>query len=391
MGFFTGRVTFLRYQIDGPIPDLFGPEHLARLADHAIGRETVADKDGTSVGWIAGDDILDTGFDLAKNVVNDALHFALRVDSQKLPADLLRAYARSELQTLAATNPSGRPSARQKKEAKEAARERLEAEAKDGRYTRRKAIPVLWDRPSNSLLVGTQSLSAIDRLQGLFKDTFGYALNLRDASSRASQWADANHQAQALADARPSAFVAGGPTEFAWLKEPSAPVYLGNEFLLWLWFTLETERDTLPLLDGSEVAAMMTRTLLLDCPRAVSGNETIRSDAPTRLPEAHRALQSGKLPRLAGLTLVRHDQQYDFTVQAETLAVSGAKLPGTEEGEERARWEERVSQLRHLVETVDLLYDAFLARRLGQGWQEELVRIQSWLLRDERGQLAVAS
>ena len=44
--------------------------------------------------------ILDTDFDLEKNVVNDALHFCLRVDTQKVPADLLRAYTQVELEGL---------------------------------------------------------------------------------------------------------------------------------------------------------------------------------------------------------------------------------------------------------------------------------------------------
>jgi len=88
----------------------------------------------------------------------------LRVDTQKLPADLLRAYARAELQALAAQNPSGRPSAVQKKQARDAAHEKLAAEAKDGRYLRRKAYPVLWDRPASCLLVGTTS--ATRRLDG---------------------------------------------------------------------------------------------------------------------------------------------------------------------------------------------------------------------------------
>ena len=35
---------------------------------------------------------------------------------------------------------------RQDREAKEAARDRLELEAKDGRYRKRKCFPVLWDR-----------------------------------------------------------------------------------------------------------------------------------------------------------------------------------------------------------------------------------------------------
>ena len=48
--------------------------------------------------------------------------------------------------------------------------------------------------------------------------------------------------------------------------------------------------------------------------------------------------------------------------------------PLGDEGEDRARLVERVGQLRHLIETVDLLYDAFLAQRLGAGWPKELER-----------------
>jgi len=106
MGFFSGRVTFARYRVEGRRPRQFGPEHLDRLADHAIGRQRLASADGVEVGWTAGDHILDTRFELAKNVVNDALHFALRIDAQKVPADLLRAYYQTELEALAAANPA---------------------------------------------------------------------------------------------------------------------------------------------------------------------------------------------------------------------------------------------------------------------------------------------
>ena len=37
MGFLTGRVTYLRYRVDGPAPGLFGPDHLDQLAARAIG------------------------------------------------------------------------------------------------------------------------------------------------------------------------------------------------------------------------------------------------------------------------------------------------------------------------------------------------------------------
>src|SRR5437763_4847142 len=118
MGFLSGRVSFVRYRVSGRSPKMFGPEHLERLDAHAIGKQRIASADGVEAGWIAGDHVLDTRFDLAKNVVNDTLHFALRLDAQKEPTDLLRAYLQVELEGKAAGNPSGLPSARQKREAR---------------------------------------------------------------------------------------------------------------------------------------------------------------------------------------------------------------------------------------------------------------------------------
>jgi hypothetical protein len=151
---------------------------------------------------------------------------------------------------------------------------------------------------------------------------------------------------------------------------------------------LDAESDTLALSDGSEAAVMLARTLVLECPRGQTGRQSLTSEGPSRLPEARRALQAGKLPRKVGLIVVRHDQQYELTLQAETLAVSGAKLPAPEASEERARLEERVTQLRHLVETLDLLYDAFGRQRAGADWGKELPRIQKWLQREDSRRLS---
>jgi hypothetical protein len=379
MGFLWGRVNFTRYQVGGKALKHFAGEHLERLSAHAIGRQRMASADGSMAGWVAGDHILDTRFDLAKNIVNDALHFALRVDTVKLPADLLRAYTLMELDALSADNPSGLPSARQKREARAAARERLESEARDGRFVRRQAYPVLWDSQSGELLVGTTAAGAIDRLHGLFQQTFGRDLEPVYAGRRAYLLAETRRQTRGVDDARPTPFAAGATSAVAWILDEASRDFLGNEFLLWLWYTLATQSDTLTLADGSEAAVMLSRTLVLECPRGQTGQQTIRSEGPTRLPEALRAVQAGKLPRKAGLTIVRHDQQYELTLQAETLTVSGAKLPAPEAEEERAQVEERVQQLRNLIETLDLLYDAFCRGRLGADWRKEATRMQKWV------------
>lgn len=387
MGFFSGRATFLRFRVNGPAPRMFGEEHLERLVAFQAGRQRIASADGVETGWSAGEHVLDTDFELAKNIVNDTLHFDLRVDTEKLPADLFRAYYAVELKALAANSPSGFASAKQKREARENARERLEEEARDGRFRKRKCIPVLWDAKSNEVLFGATSLAHVDRLTSLFHQTFGHDLEAVTAGRRAYQLADLHKRTRSVDDSSPSAFVPGvTPEDVAWIADDASRDFLGNEFFLWLWYQGEGETDTVAVADGSEVTYMIARTLTLECPRGQTGHETISHEGPSRLPEAKRAIQSGKLPRKVGLTLVRHDSQYELTLHAETLAVGGAKLPnpGEDVTDARARLEERADKLRHLIETLDLLYDAFGQRRFGKEWADTLSRMQRWLSREER-------
>lgn len=387
MGFYTGRLTFLRFKVDGPSPRVFTDEHLERLVAFQAGRQRIASADGVEAGWSAGEHILDLDFNPAKNIISDTLTFDLRIDTDKLPTDLLKAYYAVELKAFSAENPSGFATARQKREAKESARDRLEQEAKDGRYKKRRCIPVLWDAKSNEVLFGSTSVTHVDRMVHLFQQSFGYGLDPITAGRRAFQLAELHQQARQVDDSAPSAFVPGiTPEDVAWIADDTSRDFLGNEFLLWLWFQTDGSSDVIPLMDKSDAACMIARTLTLECPRGQTGHETITHEGPTRLPEAKRAVQAGKLPRKCGLTLVRHSDQYELTIHAETLGVGSAKLPNMPEEvtEPRAKLEERATQIRHLIETLDLIYDAFGQQRLGKDWKDTLPKMQKWLSREDR-------
>ncbi len=387
MAFFNGRASFLRFRVDGPAPRLFGEEHLERLAEFQAGRNRLASADGIEVGWTAGEHVLDVDFQLAKNIVNDMLTFELRVDVEKLPTDLLKAYYSVELKALAAGNHSGLPSARQKREAKENARDRLEQEGKDGRFKRRKCIPVVWDRLTNEVLFGATSLTHIDRLVSLFHQTFHFTLEAVTAGRRAYSLAELHQTTRNVDDCKLSLFIPDvTPDEAGWIADDSSRDFVGNEFLMWLWFNSEGESDTIKVADNSEITYMIARTLTLECPRGQTGHETISHEGPSRLPEAKRAIQSGKLPRKLGLTLVRHAYQYELAIHAETLGIGSAKFPNPPEDikDGRAKLEERADRVRHLIETLDLLYDAFGRQRFGKQWSDTLPRMQKWLAREER-------
>ncbi len=383
MGFLSGRITYVRYRVGGTSPLPFGEEILEQAQLHAIGRNAGADpNDGIAVGWAGGDHVLDVSFDLEKNILNDALHLAVRVDTDKVPSALLRAYTKIETDARAALNPSGHPTKTQRQEAKEAAKIRAEAEAADGRFRRLAHFPVLWDGLNNVLYAGTTSASALDRLQTLFRETFERTLEPITAGSLAYSQAEVRGLERSVEDFGPVGFIGeGAHSSVAWSdSDASSRDFWGNEFLLWLWHTLQADGDTLGLPDGSEATVMVAKTLTLDCPRGETGRDCLTNEGPTRLPEAFRALQAGKLPRKAGLIVVRHDSQYELTLQAETLAVSGANLPKADGVSGREAMVARIDGLRHLVETLDLLYDAYGQRRTGEEWSENLQRIRRWLL-----------
>ncbi len=383
MGFLNGRVTYVRFRVAGDSPLPFGDETFEALNAHLIGRHGTGDpNDGITFGWAGGDHVLDVTLDPSKNIINDALHLSMRVDTDKIPGDLLKAYTRIETDARAQLNSSGYPTKAQRQEAKEAARARAETEAADGRFRRRKHYPVLWDGQSNILYAGTASLSILDRLQALFRETFDRTLEPLTAGTLAYNQAEARGLGRAVEDHGPAAFLGETPAYafMAWTgADASSRDFWGNEYLLWLWHILQHDGDTIALPDGSEATVMVAKTLTLDCPRGDTGRDTLANEGPTRLPEAFRALQSGKLPRKAGLIVVRHGIQYELTLQAESLAVSGASLPkaeGTKGPEAQAA---RIDALRHLVETLDLLYNAYGHRRIGPNWANDLGRIRNWL------------
>jgi hypothetical protein len=390
MGFWNGRVTFTRYRVSGESPLPIGNELLERVNQHLIGvHGSTASADHVATGWAGGDHVLDLSIDLAKNVVEEAIHLAMRIDTDKIPSALLRAYTQIEIEALAQGNPSGVATKSQRQEAKEIALKRAEAEAADGRFRRLSQVPVLWDAGTGTLYAGSNSTSVLERVVSLFRETFDRDLEPITAGSMAQAFsADPDGDAGLLAASFESGrFTNGGEaggqiSVLAWSGDDQTGLdYLGNEFLVWIWHSLQESGGTIKLADGSEASVILAKTLTLDCPRGETGRDQLADDVPTRLPEALRALQAGKLPRRAGMILARQGAQYELTLQAESFAVSGAALPKPEEGplspnEFRIA---RLESLRHLTETLDLLFAAYLDRRTSLVWAEELRRIRGWL------------
>src|SRR5687768_17754094 len=122
MGFASGSLSFRRFAVVGKSPAVPDQDLLDKLAAQALRPGEFGVPEEVEYGWSGGRHVLDANFGFEHNVFADALHFAMRVDTNKVPGDLKKAYQMMEEEAVAATNPSGFISKEQKKSVKESTR-----------------------------------------------------------------------------------------------------------------------------------------------------------------------------------------------------------------------------------------------------------------------------
>jgi recombination associated protein RdgC len=390
MGFASGSISFRRFSVVGKSPKSVDQPMLDALAEHALKPGEFGVPEEEEYGWSGGRHVLDGQFGFEHNVFADALHFALRVDTNKVPGELKKAYAMMEEEAVASTNPSGFISKNQKKDVKDTVRKKVDEDLRSGKFRRSKLLPVLWDLPTHTLFCGASG-STYEKLSEIFERTFRLKLEPLTAGSLAMRALENLKRRRDYEDLRPTRFVTGPEGEsqypdYPWTaKGPEPKDFLGNEFLLWLWHEADARTSTIATESSGDVTIYIDRALELDCAYGQTGRDALKGDGPSRMPEALDALRSGKVPRKAGLIADINRQQYAFTLSAESLALGGAKLPDIEEADSpRVLFEERIALLRDLCQGIDALYATFLKLRASSNWEGHVSQIRRWIKKAEK-------
>jgi hypothetical protein len=191
--------------------------------------------------------------------------------------------------------------------------------------------------------------------------------------------------------------------------------FVGRELLLWLWFESEVFEATLSTKTHGSFGLWLEGRLVLSAGQEVT---TIKGTIPGQHREAKEALLRGKMPDLAAIHLSWADHDATLTLKAETLGISGLKLPrkepdeaptgeGTTAPPKRARAPrrhaapaaaaaelaaseanedlyERMRVTREIEGIIEALYRDFLALRLGPAWSEVVVpALEAWTAGEE--------
>lgn len=142
--------------------------------------------------------------------------------------------------------------------------------------------------------------------------------------------------------------------------------FLGEEFLTWLWYRLETEGGEFDLGDGRVVGVAIDDFLLFAPSDEDETEQTLRKGAPTRTAEAAASLRRGRRVRRARCVFALGDQQWSLTIDGPTLGLTGVRLPEDPEEAETPgdRSRERAANFLLIRELVQQVYGEFLRVRL---------------------------
>lgn len=406
MPFRSGSIGYSRFTVTGdavPAPDdaLF-----AKLREHMVRPPSVGEPKEIASGFCTGRHVFDGEFQYDQCGFGASLLAAMRIDTAKVPSEIKRAYRAMAEDARRGRDSDGLQALSRgaRKEAKEEAEERCRRDLADGKYRKVAMVPFLWDLPSATLFTPISSDAQFQELKSLFDAALDLRLDRRSAGTVALDILGAKGRTAALEDALPDAFVdrpegpardeereegggaahfrAAGRPEVPWAQAGGEPNdFLGNLFLLWLWWHCD-EHEGLIETGGPTVAIVIDRLLDMECAWGVTGKQSLRGDMPTKVVEAGKALQSGKWPRKLGLTLAAHGQEFRCALQGDQFSVSGLTLPEPEHENRltpRQMLEQRIDFLLTFDRVLVLLYEAFLNDRFGKSWGTRAGQMREWI------------
>jgi len=159
-------------------------------------------------------------------------------------------------------------------------------------------------------------------------------------------------------------------------------MFLGQEFLTWLWYLAEQEQPV-DLGEGRSVMVYLGEFLQLGPAQGAEGSRVTVRGREVSLAEAREGLRRGKLVEAIRVGLDLDEDEYWLTIKAPGLEVSSLKLPSVDQGEgPEARDDlllERVFLIDSVLGALEGLFGIFLQGRLADQGGGELWRdLRRW-------------
>ena len=162
--------------------------------------------------------------------------------------------------------------------------------------------------------------------------------------------------------------------------------FLGNEFLTWIWFLIENDKDLSPYLAIQEKVTLdIGNGIHLENNLGDKSTEkiTIKGDQ-AGLEEGTTALKKGAYVTQMNLVCTVGEEEYAFTMKGESLNVTSLKTPVVQKPSGRDDIEGAILEKTYfytkVFQVIDSLFLKYTQLRTNDEWKRsQLVEIREWI------------
>jgi recombination associated protein RdgC len=353
MGLLKGNFTFARFHVEGQLPQAFLNFINSRIKANSF-KDSVKSTEEKRMGWVSLTDILDTDFENANYALGDFLIFSLRIDRKLISPKLMKIKLLEEERRFLAQ--SGK--SRIHKQMSTAIKDKVKLEL----LTKLDAIPsfydVCWAVGQNTVYFSSLSDKVADDFIDLFKKTF--SLSLKSFSPQENNLIIKDSESTADAS------------------------LVGREFLTWLWFKSEERNGRIKTSDSEEVELHFLKRIALEAGEGEYSQGVVCHGIHAELKEGKEAIRQGKKVKEAGIRLIHNQNEWEFTLKADSFHFQSLKLPiqdwqDTPEDPSGSLLE-RIYLIENAAKTMDNFYESFLKIRYSPQWKEKETKLLAkWL------------
>ena len=160
--------------------------------------------------------------------------------------------------------------------------------------------------------------------------------------------------------------------------------FLGNEFLTWLWYTLENRSAQLVDIDADLSALEIGNRMVLENRRS-EGLETITIKGDDAgLEEGLLALKKGALVTEMNLIYRSGDNTWQFNIKGESLNLSSFKTPETAVTQTKEDIEgavlEKIFLYEKVIHFIEGAFRHFVRLRISEDWGKNIIaQMKQWI------------
>jgi len=162
--------------------------------------------------------------------------------------------------------------------------------------------------------------------------------------------------------------------------------FLGNEFLTWIWYLIETDQEITTLASSKDpIIFEIGNSISLENNLGDKSKEkiTIKGDQ-AGLEEGGTALKKGAWVTDMNLICRMGEEEYKFSIKGESFNITGLKTPtidiSSSEDEIEGLIIEKTFLIMKVIKVIDTLFLKFIEKRISDDWnRSDLKGIRDWI------------